>query len=305
MPCKLSELIGAFRKWSDSKLRKSTSEHYAYFHRRFLASIGDVEVQTLKTVDLLNWGESWHEIQTVQRLFNWAFHDAAMLESNPFAKIKKPYRPQRRRVLSRDEMARLFRKAKPEFRAFLLAMRETIARPQEIRSLQWEDIQLTGPSTDFTSTLLSGRACFVLWEFKCKERRRDSDTPRLIPISRRLGRLLLRLKSRKENSAGPIFLNRLGKPWTNNASRLRMRRLRNALGWGPDRRGESIVCYSLRHTSATFAASIGIRDRTLADIMGHTNTKTTSRYLHLSTEHLQLALDQIEAKGHKPRLPAC
>jgi integrase len=305
MSCKLSELITSFRRWSDAKLRKSTASHYGYFHARFLAAVGDVDVQSLKTVDLLNWGKTWHEIQTVQRLFNWGYHDAALLESNPFAKVKKPHRSQRRRILSRSDMLRLLRKSKPVFRRFLLAMRETIARPQEIRSLQWEDLQLTGSFTDADDALQAGRACFVLWDYKCRELRRDADTPRLIPISRRLGRLLLRLKSRLTNASGPIFLNLYGKPWSNNASRLRMRRLRNALGWMPDRRGESVVCYSLRHTSATFAASLGIRDRTLADLMGHTNTKTTSRYLHLTTEHLQQALDQIQAKGHKPRLPAC
>ena len=72
-----------------------------------------------------------------------------------------------------------------------------------------------------------------------------------------------------------------------------MRRLRKDL---PNAAGctESIVTYSVRHSLATIAAAAGIRDRVLADIMGHTDTRTTARYLHLQVEHLRRAMEILE-----------
>jgi integrase len=77
---------------------------------------------------------------------------------------------------------------------------------------------------------------------------------------------------------------------------LRMSRLRKRLGLSRDARGEQLVCYSVRHTGATRAAAAGVRDRILADIMGHTNTRTTARYQHLEVSHLTAAIESIRPK---------
>lgn len=69
-----------------------------------------------------------------------------------------------------------------------------------------------------------------------------------------------------------------------------MRRIRLALAMQRDARGENFVPYTLRHTFATLATAAGIRDRLLADALGHTETATTARYQHLSVEHVRAAL---------------
>ena len=94
-----------------------------------------------------------------------------------------------------------------------------------------------------------------------------------------------------------MFLDSDGHPWTANAVRCRMRRLRAKLDFGPDENGEQVVAYTMRHTAATRASSRGIRDKVLAELMGHTSTMTTQRYQHLQADHLADAIRR--ANGRK------
>ena len=69
-----------------------------------------------------------------------------------------------------------------------------------------------------------------------------------------------------------------------------MRRLRVKAGIGPDENGEQIVMYTARHTFGTAAAAGGVSDRRLADLMGHTDTKMTQKYIHLANPDLRKAV---------------
>lgn len=68
-------------------------------------------------------------------------------------------------------------------------------------------------------------------------------------------------------------------------------------GIAPDQNGEQVVMYTARHTYATSAVASGVTDRRLADLMGHTNTKTTQRYIHLATDDLYSA-SQEATRGY-------
>jgi site-specific recombinase XerD len=50
--------------------------------------------------------------------------------------------------------------------------------------------------------------------------------------------------------------------------------------------------YTTRHTFGTGACSKGVADRRLAELMGHTDTKTTQKYIHLANPELQQAAVQ-------------
>jgi len=71
-----------------------------------------------------------------------------------------------------------------------------------------------------------------------------------------------------------------------------MRRLRKHFVKESDT--EKVVAYTVRHSTATIAAAAGVRDRMLADIMGHASTRTTARYQHLQVSHLRDAFELIE-----------
>ena len=110
-------------------------------------------------------------------------------------------------------------------------------------------------------------------------------------------RLLTRLARKRQPSPDNfIFLNNDGKPWTANAVRWRMKRLRQKVGLGVDENGEQVVAYTMRHTSATRASARGVRDKVLAELMGHTNTSTTQRYQHLQADHLAEAIRRANGR---------
>ena len=68
--------------------------------------------------------------------------------------------------------------------------------------------------------------------------------------------------------------------------------LRVRCGLKADNGEEQIVCYHMRHAAATLATVNGIRDRVLADIMGHARTQTTARYQHVQPKDLVEAVKQ-------------
>lgn len=296
---RLNELIDKFLHWCESARRPATAQSYRYLLGKFAKRVGDVDVATLKPFHLSSHAKSWHEVQSVQRLFQWAKDELELVDRNVFAKVKRPRAGQRTRVLSRPEMTRYLRKARPAFREFLTAMRESIARPQEIRCLDWAMLQAEDPLAELDNALREGAAMFVLQDYKSRDRRTDSGAPRLILVNKRLGRLLSRLWDRAGRPrTGIIFESEAGRPWTRNSVRCCMRRLRNHFKVAGK---EKTVAYTFRHSAATDKAAAGVRDRILAELMGHASTRTTARYQHLHVGHLRSALDRVEkmnaAKG--------
>jgi integrase len=183
------------------------------------------------------------------------------------------------RVLTATESARLLRAADQPFRSFLLAMRHTIARPQEVRLFRWKHLSR------------EPAPMFVLRDFKAKRRRKEKTAVRIIALDDGMVRLLDRIAKRR--GAAPddfVFVNRHGKPWTANAIRCQMRRLRQKVGLAADENGEHVVAYTMRHTSATNACANGVRERVLAELMGHANPRTTQHYQHLQAHPLSEAI---------------
>lgn len=288
----IRSLADTFYAWMEPRKAPRTVEYYRSFLERWIAHVGQVDIGELRKHHLLTWAKTWHETQAVQRLFAWATHEAEFIQRNPFKGMKLPKPRSRQRILTDREYARMLGGSRADFRRFLMAMRESIARPQEIRAVRWEWIRWEGDHQDVRAALVAGDAFFELWEFKSRKQRADQGTPRRILINQRLGRLVAFLGRRLVELRGEIFLNRCGKPWTANATRLRMKRLVRGLGIELDCRGEPIVNYTLRHTAATQASAQGVSDRILAEVMGHTSTRTTQRYCHPTRRHIRDAMHQ-------------
>lgn len=296
----VADLARLFLAWAPGNCAPGTVEYYRRHLERFAAFTGTTPLEELKPFHLTSWESRWHPLQAVQRLFAWAEREAECIDRNPFARVKRPPIGQRRRILSRQDSLRLMRAAAPDFRAVLMAMRESIARPQEVRALDWQSLRWVGGEPALAGELLGGRGAWFLDEFKARRRRADPTSTRIIPISPRIGRLVVRLLRRRPARHGWVFLNSRGAKWTTNAARLRMAALRQRVGLGADHRGERIVLYTMRHTAATEACSLGVRDRLLADLMGHSSTRTTARYQHLQADHLLAAMQELHWKRHRP-----
>lgn len=293
MSLTLKKLVSQFTAWAELTLAAGTVRGYQHHLRRFVLVTKNKQVRSLRPMHLSSFQRSWHEWQAVQRMLNWAVQEAGLLKSNPFRRVRAPSRKQRKRILAPNELVRFLRRSTPAGRAFLLALRETLARPQEVRAVQWDDVQPETPALSLDQALLQGRAVMVLHEYKDRARRREDSVPRVLLVTRRLGRLLLRMRCGPTTPEGAVFRNTKGVAWTKNAVRCLLRRLRKRLGIKPDKRGEQVVAYTFRHSVATLAAANGIVDRVLADLLGHVETRTTARYQHLNIGHLRAALKRM------------
>ena len=273
------------RETEAGRMKPRTLDYYRAQLQKFLNALGGHrpalgvlphEVEMYKT--------GWHSVQAVQRLYNWAV-TMGLLPENPIRSVQKPTLGQRERILKPKETAQLLRGADRDFRPFLLAMRHTIARPQEVRAFQWKHLAY------------EPAPMFVLRDFKAKNRRKDKAAVRMIALDDRLLRLLNRLaRNRSILPDDFVFLNADGRPWSTNAVRCRMRRLRAKLGLGADENGEQVVAYTMRHTAATRASAQGVRDKVLAELMGHTSSTMTERYQHLQADHLAEAINRVNRR---------
>ena len=295
------QLVNRFLKWAATCRKPATVAVYRHYLRKFAKTHGNPRLSDITPAKITAWAKTWHDVQALKRLFRWGVEEALLITSNPAAGVKHPPKGMRRRIHSRSELVRLLRYSRPDARAIFTAYAETYARPQELRAACFEDLHADDPRISIRAALPLGRVSIVLWDFKNRADRRDPDRPRVILLSPRVGRLVARLWDRRAGQHGPIFVTSRGRAWSANALRCRFRRMRAKLDMGRDHRGENFVPYTFRHTGATLAAAEGVRDRVLADVLGHVETKTTARYQHLATEHLQGAMAQIWERKQRRR----
>lgn len=293
MKLAFSSLARRFLRWASKCRHKTTVEVYRHYFDRFRREVGDVDVFKLRPFTVSGWAKTWHQSQAIVRLIRWAVEDAGILPSNPLAYMKHPPKGQRQRTITKREQRKLFRAASSDLRSLLFAYSECWARPGELRAAKLSDLHPLGSIAKLRKSLIAGRATIVLHEYKNRKARRIPNQPRVILIPPSLGRFIARRLDSRSSMDDKIFLTSAGRPWTANALRCRLRRLRRRLGLTCDCRGENLVPYTFRHTGATLASSLGVRDRLLADILGHTEVATTARYQHLQTEHLRSALQKV------------
>jgi integrase len=293
MSLRFSVVSRAFLKWARQCRSPVTVAVYEHYFKRFRAALGNKDVRRITPSMLTAWAKTWHQSQAIVRLMRWCVNEARLFKVNPIEHVKHPPKGQRVRLLSRREERQLLAAAEDDLRDLLIGYRETMARPGELRRATFEDLYPKRSPSALRRLLREGKCIIVLREYKNRKARRLPNEPRVILLSPRAGRLICKRLRAARAMSEPIFCTRLGRRWSANALRCRMRRLRFKLGIVADHRGESIVPYTFRHTGATDLTAYGIRDRILADLLGHVETATTKRYQHLSVDHLQRALAPV------------
>jgi integrase len=164
-------------------------------------------------------------------------------------------------------------------RECLFFIKLTGVRPKELRDLAWADIDLE-----------AGVARLPMHKTR-KKTKRD----RIIPLTRSVISLLEGI-ARRDGTGGTVFRTVDGGPWSRNALSQKIQRLRNRAGVPDD-----ASLYGLRHRFGTRAVMRGIDLKTLAELMGHTQTRTTEHYLHLAGEHEHLRRAMETVSGSRPR----
>lgn len=172
------------------------------------------------------------------------------------------------------------RSSRIRFLEIMIFLRLTGARPLELRGLLWTDMDLD-------------RAEIVLQRHKTSRTQRQRK-PRRIPLVPAVIRLLARIRRRGEGD-GHVFLTHRGTPWARYSIAQRLKRLRRRAGLPDD-----VTLYGLRHEFGTQAMLKGVDLKTLAELMGHTTTRTTEHYLHLTGQFTHLHDSMRRATARRP-----
>ncbi len=297
-----ADVVEAFLAWSRQNLSEDTHRVNRYYCQLFAEHCGQVQAREIKPYHITAWISEMMSPERVEkeiaqrkkavedglvepskqgrapkvwgastahnaracafRVYSWA-KDEGLLPDNPLAGMKRPKPPPRQRAMSEEEFSKLYDQAGGPFRDFLLALRETGARPKEVRQLRWEQVQ-------------DDR--WVLTKHKTAPKVQKA---RVIILTEKMRQLMGRLKG---NGNAFVFLNTEGEPWTMNAVRLQMSRLRTKLGLPED-----LCAYLARHGFGTRAILNGVNPAVVAELMGHTSLEMVSKvYVHLADQHLHL-----------------
>ena len=183
--------------------------------------------------------------RTVFRLFSWA-NEEGLLAGNPLKGMRREKPKQKRRCLTETEFGTLLGGARRPFRVFLWSLMETGARPCELRRLKWSDVK--------------GDRLVIGYHKTAKKTGKE----RVIYLTERMKR---RVEQLRERSSSPyVFVNSRGTPWTGNAIRLQVDRIKKRKSLAGD-----VCAYMIRHTFATWALIRGVDPATLAEILGHSS----------------------------------
>ncbi len=312
----VQDIVEAFLLWSAQHLGTETHRVLRGYCGAFAEYCGTVRVSTLKPFHVTRWVSYMMSKERVQeenqereravaageivkrfkggklkpwglatahnakaaafRVFSWATEEG-LLPSNPLKGLKRPKAPPRQRAMSDDEFRKLHKTAKPAFADLLFALRETGARPKELRTLQWDQVQ------DDRLVLLQHKTV------------KATGQARVILIMDAMKALLKKLKRRSKGEF--VFVNVRGEPWTANAISQQIGRLRKKLGLRSD-----LCAYLARHGFGTRAILSGVDALTVAKLMGHTSMDMVSKvYVHLADEHQHLkdAMDKINPPKKK------
>jgi integrase len=185
----------------------------------------------------------------------WAWNHE-LIERLPLRGLEKPRPTRRETTISTEQWAKILVATDDVFRPMLEFCRAVGCRPQEAR-------EIAAAHLCHDNRL----AIFDTIDSKGQRKRRVLYLPKSV-------RELINSRV-KQFPNGPLFRNRFGKPWTANALRCRLRRLRDAAGM------TRLFPYQIRHTWET-EALLRLPVQLVAELAGHDPSTAMKHYGHLS-----------------------
>ncbi len=235
---RVADLIEAFLGFAQKRYAADTYRNYRFYGQKFAEACGQRSVSELKPFHVTKWIDRhpWNETsernarRVAHRVMTWA-KEEGLIAANPLAGMKSPRAKTRQRALTEQEFRTLVAASHGRLRIFFWALRMTGARPSELRRLQWEHVR-------------DDR--WVLQEHKTGNKTRKARVIYLTPAMQRLMKFL-----RDRSISKFVFVNTRGRPWTSNALRLAMGRIRKRHALADD-----VCTYLVRHTFGTNGTSM-------------------------------------------------
>lgn len=259
----VTDLLEAFLAHVQSTKSEATYGWYQNFLTSFAKNIGSLSVSEITPYHVETWANKRYKddspstrhgaMRSVQAAFNWAVKKK-LLSHNPILGVEKPT-PNRRETFinSINWSAMLAMEDQPDWRDFLIFMRETGCRVYEARQLEAAHFD---PTHDR----------FILPRMQAKGKR----TPAVIYCNDKT--LEIAKRRMVEFPTGPIFRNTKKKPLTRNAIRCRFKTY-----------GDGLCATLLRHTYITSALIGGADSVSVAVLCNHADPSMVAKqYQHLA-----------------------
>jgi integrase/recombinase XerD len=282
---RVADIIESFLAWAKIHRSEETNRNLIWYGQAFSEHSGYVLAKDLKPTHLTRWidTKTWNQTtqrnarRSIFRAFAWA-KEEGLITLNPLHGMRCPQAKTRQRIMTDDEFRLLLRNSDRTFKVLLYALRETGARPKECRTLKWGNVHAE---------------TWVLPQHKTAHK---TGKARVVFLNAPMRKLMTVL--RKTAKTDHVFVNTRGEPWTVNAMRLRITRIKDNTDLAKD-----VVPYLLRHAWGTNAVIRKVDLVSIAACMGHNSLDMIQRvYVHLADqhEHLQKAMEQATTCPPKP-----
>jgi integrase len=252
--------------------------------RRLERDLGHRPLARLKGVELMGWvtargnmpGTVAREIGSIEACLNYA-RDLGV--EVPEMKLKKPsVDDARTRWLTAEERDRLIGCCPETIRDLVVLLFWTGARLGEAFKLTWADVKLEGPKPCVT--------------FRSKKGKGSKERERQVPLRTEARLALERARVERGRYVRPtdlVFVNSDGLAWERTAFYPHFDKAKDEAGI------TDFTPHDCRHTFASHLIQAGVRERVVAQLLGHTTLSLVMRYSHLAPDHLDEAIRALEA----------
>jgi integrase len=296
----VASVLEAYQENAKASLGSGTRRIRFAYQQSFAEAHGWRKVNECKPSHMRSWLDSHTEwesdwtknraLRDVQVAFNWAAGEESLIAKNPFKSVHHPTGDPRR-DMTRDEFQTFlrasqgirprypWRKVTPgaRFRQVLIMLWYTGMRPSEVAHLKWADV-------DFRTGKI------VLKQHKTRKTQK-TPKPREVYLHPVVVKLLHSIQGREEGGEY-VFLNRRFNPWLKDTLCQRVHRARKLAGLPDD-----VKLYGVRHSFGTRGILNNVPLKVLSQLMGHTSTRTTEGYLHLTGKDQHLAAATLSLGG--------
>lgn len=193
-----------------------------------------------------------YALRQIRAFFNHG-RERDWFDHNPTKGIKfKGVDKKKKYIPPKEDLDKVIRYADWHDMIFLLTIKNTLARSNEIYNLKWEDI-------DFRKRTVT------LWT---RKKRGGAKTPRTIPMTEELYQALRTL----EKGRGYVFVN------PNTQERF-IDKKKLLIGLCKEAKVKRFTLHAIRHYGASVLISKGVPLSDIQEILGHDNLMTTVRYI--------------------------
>lgn len=287
----LRNLAGSFLSIKKREVGESSAKRYsnyldplvAFFESFLPAQAADIRLIERKHVDefvehVLDGKAKWSRktangaIKFYRSLFAYGV-DEKYCDESPMARVKelKLQAQAKRDFYSDEQLEKLWEVVDPHWRNCLEFLALTGLRKGEMINLTWDRVSLDALNPQITVTSSED------WETKTRN-------TRILPLPDRAVRIL---QAEKGKHAKHVFTG-------TTEEKILPDEPYHALKAALDQLGIEGDVHKLRHTYASKMTMSGVDLTTLAELLGHSDVKTTQIYAQVSTEHLKSAVAKLK-----------